>query len=538
MSNTSSDHLHQLIATMGRSEKRYFKLHIKRHGVKRNAHFEQLFDSLAAQEEYDEAAIIETYQGQSFVKRFAVTKNRLYNQVLDALEAYNAKQDRLGLIRSSLTQATILMDKGLYRASLKLIGTAERSAEETEAIELLLRLSALKMEVHERSGFTIFSDEEIAQLLDTHEQLMGAHRATMEAQQLKSAVFSRVYAEGHHQGPEERQRNSEWKKRVDTALEELGNRSALRRHHLLHIKAALAFMDNDHEATLRTLEEDIDHIRSHEQISWPELLLPKLLSNAVYAASRSHDTARASIHLEMLRVKSRQIDNAELPLLLLSTEMAYVQMNGLVEKTEEVTERMKAALGDDSTPIADRDRSALYFSLACIQLGSGLSREGLQSLNAVLNRPRARDGEDLWCSAQLLHLLAHIDLDNREYLGYALKGTRRQLTERSRLGSWEALFLTLVEGVAKSSGRDKDVSHYRSFVMEGRKIRRDERARASLEYFDYLAWAEHRLASMTDIHFDNDSAHGTHRKDDLYAVHLSVTDKSTGKSPTDGATRR
>ena len=95
MANKAHDHLHRLIRSMTKAEKRYFKVHSGRHLSDGERRYHRLFDAIAAAEEYDEAAIIQRFSQEAFTHRFAITKRRLYETVLDSLEASTQLRDKL-----------------------------------------------------------------------------------------------------------------------------------------------------------------------------------------------------------------------------------------------------------------------------------------------------------------------------------------------------------------------------------------------------------------------------------------------------------
>ena len=59
---TSSDHLFQLIRSLSRTEKRYFKLYISRHNPKQKGVNEKLFNAIATQPDYDEQKLLERFK--------------------------------------------------------------------------------------------------------------------------------------------------------------------------------------------------------------------------------------------------------------------------------------------------------------------------------------------------------------------------------------------------------------------------------------------------------------------------------------------
>ena len=63
MANTVSDILFQLVSSLEKSEKRHFKLYIKRSSAKEDLKIIRLFDALDRLAEYDEAALLKKTAG-------------------------------------------------------------------------------------------------------------------------------------------------------------------------------------------------------------------------------------------------------------------------------------------------------------------------------------------------------------------------------------------------------------------------------------------------------------------------------------------
>ena len=121
---TSSD-LHRLIRSLTPAEKRYFKLFSSQQGKRKN--YVDLFDALAAQQEYDEAALRRKFAGEKFLKQFNVARKYLYDLIMKALVNFHATASVSGEIRDLLSRAEILFQRGLS-------DLAERSGE--KALEL------------------------------------------------------------------------------------------------------------------------------------------------------------------------------------------------------------------------------------------------------------------------------------------------------------------------------------------------------------------------------------------------------------------
>ena len=75
------DHLHRLISSMTKSEKRHFKIYSNRHVKGNENNYVRLFDLVEKQKKYDEEKIKKALHGSTFVKRLDVVKRYLFDLI-------------------------------------------------------------------------------------------------------------------------------------------------------------------------------------------------------------------------------------------------------------------------------------------------------------------------------------------------------------------------------------------------------------------------------------------------------------------------
>jgi hypothetical protein len=108
MSTKIRDSLHELIGSLTKTEKRYFKLHVTRHSGNDESNMILLFDFIAKQEQYDEAALFHHFKGKAFLNQFSTVKKRLYDHIMEALHLFHANASLEAQLSQMLHQATIL----------------------------------------------------------------------------------------------------------------------------------------------------------------------------------------------------------------------------------------------------------------------------------------------------------------------------------------------------------------------------------------------------------------------------------------------
>jgi hypothetical protein len=151
------DKLFQLIKSLTKAEKRYFKLFTSIYGGKKNYHL--LFDAIDAQEAYDEDRLRDLFGAANAARQLQVTKGYLYDQILRCLRVFHAGTSVRGQIRDLTQNIEILYEKGLREQAYRMYETAlEIATEHEEFISMIHLLSwgtRLRGECDSEEGVTL-----------------------------------------------------------------------------------------------------------------------------------------------------------------------------------------------------------------------------------------------------------------------------------------------------------------------------------------------------------------------------------------------
>ena len=127
MPNRSTDTLFQLIKSLEKSEKRNFKLFVKRNVSGGNLKFIQLFDALDGMKEYDESALLKKNKALK-KQQLSNIKAHLYKQILASLRLIRDENNIDIQLHEQMDHARILFNKGLYLQCLKLLDKMKETA--------------------------------------------------------------------------------------------------------------------------------------------------------------------------------------------------------------------------------------------------------------------------------------------------------------------------------------------------------------------------------------------------------------------------
>lgn len=132
---SSSPFLWQLIQSLSRNEKLYFKRNFTPSGG--DQLYLRLFEALAGQKKYNEEQLLEKFRPALNKKNIASQKNYLQKQICDALVQYERIQDPAKDIYSSIQLIRIYRKKGLYEEAFGIWKKAVELARKQEAFGML-----------------------------------------------------------------------------------------------------------------------------------------------------------------------------------------------------------------------------------------------------------------------------------------------------------------------------------------------------------------------------------------------------------------
>jgi hypothetical protein len=136
MPNRSTDALFQLVKSLEKSEKRNFKLYVKRNSSSENLKTIQLFDALDKMTDYDEPLLLKKNK-EITKQQLSNIKAQLYRQILSSLRIIKDENNIDIQLHEQMDYARILYNKGLYLQSLKALDRLKDVARDHNQITYL-----------------------------------------------------------------------------------------------------------------------------------------------------------------------------------------------------------------------------------------------------------------------------------------------------------------------------------------------------------------------------------------------------------------
>ncbi|HVK37738.1 MAG TPA: hypothetical protein VNA88_04340 [Candidatus Kapabacteria bacterium] len=486
--------LFDLIKSMTKSEKRYFKLYASKH-VKGTGNCVRLFDAIDGQESYDETDIRRRFRKERFVRQLPVQKNYLYDLILRSLRAFHSARTVEMRIKEMLHDVEVLFSKGLYDQCSELLARCRQAGARDESYDLLL--ATLSWEI--RLAYSQSNVERLHELAEERERILRVQSNLAEYFRISLTLLELERANG-------------WLRdaRAREALE------AIMRHPLMANEAgALSFkaktiyfnswnvacaLNGDRDSSYAYARRYLELLESHADfIRLNQRSYITALSNAASAAFRvrRYDEMHELLHrLEVFPTDSSELRARILGSVYHHTLNTHV-VTGNFEAGAEQIERMRTTLESYRDHIATPARKVITYMMAYVQFGAGNHAASLELLQDILNEGRNDTRQDIQKAARILSLIIHHELGNTDLVPYVVRSTYRLLSNRDQLDRVDRTILSLLRKLPSIvSGADL----MRAFVAA-----REELTAASaspdeyrlLRYIDLDAWLTSKIERRT-----------------------------------------
>ncbi len=496
-----STELHDLIKSLTKSEKRFFKLHSSLQSGDKN--YLRIFDAIDKQKVYDEEAIKKLFAKETFIKHLPSEKNHLYKLILKALRAFHAESSVSGVLKQEIKNIEILYQKALYTECNKLLHRAKRIAKENERFyywfELMNWEKMLLEEAYESGEFTKDLDALIEEERDVIEKLRN-----LAAYHILYSKINYVFRSGGYV------RTDEEHAMVEEISEHpliKGKNTALSRRAATicyYTQGFCQWAKRDWATSLEKFQRVRQILDDDPQIRAD---LPKRYIRALHYIINAQielgdlKNARATIKYmrELPALPGFGGQNIETLVFVASSlgELNLLDRSGEHTKAIELTPGVIAGMEALGDRLHKEQELMLYFTLACVHFGGGEMNKALFWLNKVLNDNEPTLRQDIFTYARLFNLVIHYELGNFDLLEYIVRSTQRFMSKRHRAEGMETVLMDHIRKLARATETTAKRELYKSMLARFNEVLVDPNESLVLKYFDVVSWAKAHVEDVT-----------------------------------------
>lgn len=496
-----SQQLHQLIHSLSKSEKRYFRLNNSLSG--RDTIYLKIFDLILAQDDYDAQPIKAFLKAKGHKSALARLQNYLYDLILKTLANFHQEHHPRYQIMQWIQQYMILRDRGLGKQGKQLLEKALVLAQNNNYQGLLSEIIDLM-----EDWVTEEDDYHIAQKYST--QLLTLHKQNIQElsqlSQLKQQIYElRLFFLEHRfiRNPIQQTKLQEWLLATQQALSTEMN--PLKRRLLLTILIYIFYAFQNFEQLFKT---ELQRLALVHQEAWAAHISPFL----TYAFHRNllwltlqtqqyaqYETTLSSIptiyQLPSVKYSTYYKTKLEIAATVsqLIKEVETFHFREAYLKIPQVKQLYKTASAFFDMDVLMRAAIlAMYISFSVQKY-----EESLYWLNFIDQDIPNSSKLPYQNIGKIVGLLIHDALGNKRLIQNMLASTRIRLYKKQQFFDVATLFVKLFQKLIKTKTLEEEQQLLKTYKIKLQAISTLPERRGFFVLFNFLDWFDSKLQGVS-----------------------------------------
>jgi hypothetical protein len=496
MPNRSTDALFQLVKSLEKSEKRNFKLFVKRNSSSEQLKTIQLFDAMDKMTDYDEPMLLKKNKSIS-KQQLSNLKAHLYRQILSSLRIIKDENNIDIQLHELMDHARILFNKGLYLQTLKVLKQLKDLAATNHQITYLQQ--------------ALFFEKKIETLYITRSMQDRADQLTLESNRVNDEVtlvnrlsnlslqlYSWYIQNGHARNEKDVKSVQELFQQnlpADAALA----KGFYEKLYLYQSYCWYAFIRLDFLQYYRNCQKWVDLFTLYPNMLAVETAsYIKAMHNLMGAHFDLLDHERLSQAIKKFeqfahhKLVTQNDNNRILTYQYLYTARINLYfLQGTFDKGLLMVPHLEAMLKEYGLYLDAHRVLVFYYKIASLYFGSGNNEKAIDYLNRIINQ-KGDLRTDLQCYARLLHLIAHYELGNFELLEYLIKSVYRYMAKMENLSKVEEEMFTFLRRSFRL-GAHALKPEFSSLLNKLKKYEGNPLETRAFAYLDVISWLESKI---------------------------------------------
>ena len=499
MSNRSTDALFQLLKSLEKSEKRNFKLFVKRNSSAEDSKTIQLFDAMDSISDYDEKQILKKTKNITKLQ-LSNLKAHLYKQILSSLRLIREDENIDLQLHEQMDHARILFNKGLYLQTLKVLEKLKETARSYHQLTYLQQALFFEKKI-EALYITRSIQNRAEQLSEESNKVNRELSKVNELSSLSLQLYSWYIQHGHARNEKDiRDLKKQFEDHIPSSAIDLKNfyeklyyfqslcwYAFIRQDFLQYYRYAQKWVDlfDQHPGMLQT--ETAIYIKGMHNLmsAYFDLVNHKKLSDAIKKFEHFTETRLITQNDNNRLLAYQYLYTARINLYFLQgTFTRGLRMVPFLEKMLE-----EYALYLDTHRVL-----VFYYKIACLYFGSGDNEKAIDYLNRIINQ-KADLRTDLQCYARLLNLIAHYELGNFELLEYLIKSVYRYMAKMENLSKVEEEMFAFLRR-SFHVGAHALKPEFEKLFKTLKKYEGNPLESRAFVYLDVISWLESKISGV------------------------------------------
>lgn len=496
MSKVGSQHLFQLIKSLSKSEKRYFKIYSSKHVLGEGNKYIELFNRIDAQKEYNEKEI------KSFT-HLAALKKRLYESILKSLVVYHSEKSAYARIKNQLRFIKIVFDKGLYLQALRIIEKTKKLTRQYDDFLSYAELLLWETHVMRSSGYKGVTEDKINAVFREICDSLDKYRNAQQYRMLAILFSIRVMKHGAIRKTEDIKRFRDIM--VHPLMKSDSNAlSAEAKNYYYFCRGAYFFIQNDFRKASVYINKALQVYEKKPRLKDEDLkqYLGSLQNKAICLFYLGEDIKIFSF-IEKIKQEFVIGHKENIPENLRTRAfyfagcvvMLVYSRQGDFEKGMKILTKWEEDIRNYRIQPLDKEYEWLYYFAANkVCFGAGKFSDASRFLNKIIQETEGGLRGDLHCIARIISLVVHYEMGDQDLIEYMVKWTYRYLSKRNRLYKFETIVLNFIsKKLHKIDTKEKKKIAFTELRKELVALSKDPIERKPLDDFEFVEWLESKI---------------------------------------------
>ncbi len=497
MPSSNSDQLFQLVKSLTKAEKRYFKIYVTRLKTGKDAKFLKLFNYIDKQKTFDEKIIIK--KEKSFKpSQFSNLKANLYKQILRSLRNTTSSEDLNMSIREMLDYSKILYNKCLYDQCFKILEKTRMLAEKYERPAVLFDI--IEFEKNLVGNFIKTNiQEKVNELTIEGEQTLNKLKNINTFTNLSLNLYAFYLKIGYIRDQKDFGIANSFLYSTLPIFKE-DSLSFEEKIHLYHSLTSYHFFIQDFNRAYEYSQKWIDLFdkKSESVISRTEMYLKAVNSllkaqNKLYKYNEFVATVKRFDEIK----KNKTVYFSYNIKLILFKYASFNKINqyfmlGDFDEGVKIIPPMAKELEKFSIKMDFHSIMIYYYKFACLYFGCDEYQKASFWLNKIINAKDIDLRADIISFARILNLICHYEMENIDLVDYYIKSTYRFLLKKQDFHIFQKHILKFLRRLGYIS-RFELTDAFKELYEQLLPLTNDPYEKRAFIYFDIISWLESKI---------------------------------------------
>ena len=489
-----STELFELIQSLSKGEKIFFRKYSAIYATHKDNKYIQLFEGIDKQDEYNEKKIVKENRNVAYGTQLSVTKNYLYNQLLDSIPTHHSSVNIE--LRNQINKVEFLFDKGLYNQSLKELKKAKLYAHKYELYHSLCELYQYwELPLALRTQNLILLDNCLKEW-----NLEIKRQDNIQAYVKLSFQLALIHSQ---QGMvREKNHMHKLKEIISDRLMKDESRALTFTSKVMYnnIKGIYWETMGDVNGKYKHFKRVIELFDEHpEKVKIKTLNYVARINNYLLAIS---DLKRYD---EMQECLDKMKESAALAVTKLektrqfyyyySNLLHYYFVTGNFSQSISIIPTITSEIKKHQDSLTIIEKTLLFVNISNVFFCAKNYKQCIHWLNKIRNEIHSKNFPDVQATIHLLYLILHYEAGSGEnLLASLIKSDKNFFSKRKRLYKFEKILLTFFKrNMVSKSEKTNLKEEYALLKKEMLELEKDPFEKNAFRYFDFFLWVDSKI---------------------------------------------